>query len=226
MSWQVALLMDADTNVNVGVGLMPIWALTTEQRLAYAPEWRKSWNSMWHPEPGFTLVNTPLDDDHVSWVASLIPTIQEHHPNLFCLHLFGVNRSDRLVDAMAELGYFPATINIDKGLSFNRSHELIAKELALDASGWSLRSAWFWLEDFYSAFFHAVGSPEWHGRNFDALNDSIASGGINEIEVPYEIVIHNARNENEMVRAVLDELAGFFLHLRSQGCPVAFRIAK
>src|SRR5580698_11653422 len=115
MSWQVALLIDADTNVNVGVGLMPIWALSTEQRIAYAPEWRKSWDSMWFPEPGFTLVNTPLGYDSLRWIASLIPTVQEHHPNLFCLHLFGVNRSDRLVEAMAELGYLPATINLDGG---------------------------------------------------------------------------------------------------------------
>lgn len=59
------------------------------------------------------------------------------------------------------------------------------KELVLDGSKWNGR------DDVYDAFFKAVGAPAWHGRNLDALNDSIANGGINEIEVPYKLVIVN-----------------------------------
>src|ERR1700719_3137446 len=44
-------------------------------------------------------------------------------------------------------------------------------------------------DDVYDAFFHAVGAPDWHGRNCDALKDSIANGSINEVEVPYRLVL-------------------------------------
>jgi hypothetical protein len=37
----------------------------------------------------------------------------------------------------------------------------------------------------------ALGASEWHGRNSNALNDSIANGSINEVEVPYTLVFIN-----------------------------------
>jgi RNAse (barnase) inhibitor barstar len=59
------------------------------------------------------------------------------------------------------------------------------KELVLDGAVWTTKN------DLYDAFFRAVGAPGWHGRNFDALGDSIAAGSINEVEVPYRLVIKN-----------------------------------
>jgi len=53
-------------------------------------------------------------------------------------------------------------------------------EITLDAAGW--QSA----DDVYSAFFHAVGAPPWHGRNLDALRDSIGAGHINVIAPPID----------------------------------------
>ncbi|MFZ1157475.1 MAG: barstar family protein [Candidatus Sulfotelmatobacter sp.] len=55
----------------------------------------------------------------------------------------------------------------------------------MDAAIWNSK------DDVYDAFFSVVGAPSWHGRNFDALNDSIANGQINEVEVPYRLVIVN-----------------------------------
>ncbi|WP_172838340.1 barstar family protein [Terriglobus roseus] len=60
------------------------------------------------------------------------------------------------------------------------------RELLLDGANW------FKPDDFYDSVFAAVGAPPWHGRNFNALIDSISTGGINAIEVPYRIVIFNA----------------------------------
>jgi RNAse (barnase) inhibitor barstar len=59
------------------------------------------------------------------------------------------------------------------------------RELVLDGRGWTTD------DDVYNAFFKAVGAPVWHGRNYNALNDSIAGGDINQVEVPYRIVISN-----------------------------------
>jgi RNAse (barnase) inhibitor barstar len=226
MSWQVALVMDTATDLNVAIGEMPIWAQETPERRAYAPELRESWDSMWHPDPGFTLITGPPAVDLERSSAAMLPTIETHHPNLFCVHLFGVKKSDQLNSAMTEFGYYPAPVDWENGVSFVRPFEECAKELALDASGWDMKSDWYWMQDFYSAFFLAVGAPEWHGSNFDALDDSITGGGINKIEVPYRIVIRNAVCENEMVKSMLRELTDFVHVIHSNGCPVSLTIQE
>jgi len=42
-------------------------------------------------------------------------------------------------------------------------------------------------DDFYDMFLPQVKAPEWHGRNLDALTDSLVTGDINAIELPYTI---------------------------------------
>ena len=64
-------------------------------------------------------------------------------------------------------------------------------ELQLDGSNWKTT------DDFYDAFFRAVGAPSWHGRNFNALRDSIITGQINKIELPYTIHISGLGNATE-----------------------------
>ena len=59
------------------------------------------------------------------------------------------------------------------------------KELTLNGAEWRTR------DDVYDNFFQAVGAPDWHGRNFNALRDSITTGSINAVEVPYRVVIQN-----------------------------------
>ncbi len=224
MAWQIALVLDSQTNLNVAIGEMPIWAQATQEREAYTQDERDSWNSMWHPDPGFTLINLPLGDDAVEYAASLIPTIAEHHPSLYCVHLYGISKSARLDVAMSETGFYPAEVNRDIGLTFMRSFDQFARDLVLGASDWNLTSDWYLMNDLYSAFFAAVGAPEWHGRNFDALNDSIATGGINRIEVPYRIIIRNAPADNKMVKGVLEDFSGLIHHLQGRGCPVSFSL--
>jgi len=103
MAWQVALVLDTETDLNVAIGEMPIWAQTTPQRQSYPHEWREQWHSMWNPDPGFTLITTPIAVDLVEQAATLLPTIEMHHPNLFSIHLFGVPKGNRLDVAMAGL---------------------------------------------------------------------------------------------------------------------------
>lgn len=63
------------------------------------------------------------------------------------------------------------------------SETLSTKKIKLDARDWKVA------DDVYESFLTAVGAPRWHGRNLDALNDSIANGCINSVEIPYTIVI-------------------------------------
>lgn|ERR1700724_3855860 len=55
--------------------------------------------------------------------------------------------------------------------------------IELDAGNWST------VLDFYDALLAALGAPEWHGRNLNALVDSMILGGINAVEPPYTIRI-------------------------------------
>jgi RNAse (barnase) inhibitor barstar len=50
-------------------------------------------------------------------------------------------------------------------------------------------SAWTSALDFYEALLTTLGAPRWHGRNINALVDSMVFGGINEIMPPYVVVI-------------------------------------
>ena len=77
--------------------------------------------------------------------------------------------------------------------------------ITMDASGWTSR------DDFYDALLPALGAPDWHGRNLDALYDSIGSGGINQVEPPFRVRINGwipspAMTELlEKVRQVFDD---------------------
>ena len=55
-------------------------------------------------------------------------------------------------------------------------------------------------EDFYKMFLPQVKAPNWHGHNLDALNDSIVTSQINEIELPYTIMnINSSQSEASIV---------------------------
>ncbi len=58
----------------------------------------------------------------------------------------------------------------------------------LDASKWKTGL------DFYEDLLAALGAPRWHGRNINALIDSMIYGGINAIEPPLTIRITGTDN--------------------------------
>lgn len=42
------------------------------------------------------------------------------------------------------------------------------------------------IEDFFGKVLPQCGSPSWHGRNLDSLNDSWVTGGIDALGPPYD----------------------------------------
>jgi RNAse (barnase) inhibitor barstar len=92
------------------------------------------------------------------------------------------------------------------------------KELLLDGSGWKTA------DDVYDAFFLVVGAPVWHGRNFDALNDSIATGSINAIEVPYRIVIRNFDLISGKATGMAADFTDLILEIAARGCPLEIEL--
>jgi len=94
------------------------------------------------------------------------------------------------------------------------------KELILDASAWKTR------DDVYDSFFKAVGAPEWHGRNLDALIDSIETGRINAVEVPYRLVIKPYDSIAAGARKMTDDFVDLIREIAGRGCPVEIVVEK
>ncbi len=59
------------------------------------------------------------------------------------------------------------------------------------------------IDSLYNHLFEQLKSPPWHGRNLDALWDSISGGDINGVEPPYKVVIKN----EDQIREALVEFA-------------------
>ena len=79
---------------------------------------------------------------------------------------------------------------------------------------------WQTSDDFYDAFFDAVGAPGWHGRNLNALNDSIGAGDINRVEVPYAVRIRGVRLMGAEARQTVENFRGLVEQLRGEGVEV------
>jgi RNAse (barnase) inhibitor barstar len=88
------------------------------------------------------------------------------------------------------------------------------REIVLDGKDWAAP------DDLYDSFFRVVGSPAWHGRNFNALQDSIATGRINQIELPYVIRIKHYDLVGPGARKIAADFVQFIKELRESGCAV------
>lgn len=78
------------------------------------------------------------------------------------------------------------------------------RRIVLDASGWKGSS------DFYDALLPALGAPDWHGRNLNALLDSLSAGDINEVEPPFLVEVLNTGSLNGELKSFLREVAETF----------------
>jgi RNAse (barnase) inhibitor barstar len=97
--------------------------------------------------------------------------------------------------------------------------EVFMQDLVMDAAEWQS------VDDMYLSFFRAVGAPDWHGKNFDALRDSIAGGDINRIETPYRLVFANYRLVKSVVKRVSDDFIQLIHELATEeGVAVEIRV--
>ena len=92
------------------------------------------------------------------------------------------------------------------------------RDLILNAANWNTA------DDLHDVFFAAVGAPEWHGRNFDALSDSIVVGKINKIEVPYRLVIRNYDRVGVGAKKMTDDFIDLVRELAVHGTPVEITV--
>jgi RNAse (barnase) inhibitor barstar len=88
------------------------------------------------------------------------------------------------------------------------------REVTLDGKNWRTQ------DDVYDAIFAALQSPEWHGRNFSALRDSIAGGDVNGIDPPYHLIILNYDQIAGQARRMADDFIDLVREIAVGGCPV------
>jgi RNAse (barnase) inhibitor barstar len=91
----------------------------------------------------------------------------------------------------------------------DRASLALMKVFRLDASGW--RSP----EDFYAELLPQLGAPAWHGRNLDALADSLY-GGINEVEPPFRIEVEGVERLPTEMGDFLSKVATVFSDVRTE----------
>jgi RNAse (barnase) inhibitor barstar len=217
MAWKIAIVLDEVHKAMIRE--MPVWALETPSRREQADEIQTSVEGFWSPEPAFTLFKAGGAVGPLAILANVVETVLEHHPRATCLDLIGVAASPELTEIMLSVD-FEAAGESEDGLLFIKP---IAKvpdvpELVMDARGWK---TW---DDLYDSFFRVVGAPDWHGRNFDALNDSIVSGGINLVEVPYALVITNLDDAGAEAFVAVQEFVDFVREIGTRGCPISVAI--
>jgi len=91
---------------------------------------------------------------------------------------------------------------------------MLMMELAMDGATWNSK------DDVYGALFRVVGAPSGHGRNLDALNDSIANGQINEVEGPYRLVIVNFDLIGASAKKVASDFVDLIREIAARGIPL------
>jgi len=90
---------------------------------------------------------------------------------------------------------------------------------------------WKVVDDFYSALLAALGAPQGHGHNVNAIIDSMVWGGMNTVTPPYTIRISgieglskDVRDEIDMaVRAIADGRRDF-QRLRGDDVAIEFEL--
>lgn len=220
MAWKVAVVLDevySTRDLGMLVHQMPVWAVTTVERQTAATSIRKSAGDLWAPEPTLTLFSPGSATDKEETCLDVLGTVLEHHPGTALLDLIGISASEKLSESLQTAGFQPAESQSHEGLPFRKPISTLenVKDLTLDAQNW--RTA----DDLYVSFCEAVGAPAWHGRNFDALRDSIVTGKINQIEVPYRIHIQNYARMSRAARHLADPVINLIQRFERGGCPVS-----
>jgi RNAse (barnase) inhibitor barstar len=61
-------------------------------------------------------------------------------------------------------------------------------------------SSWKGVLDFYDALLKALGAPQEHGKNVNAVIDSVIYGGINQLKPPLTVRFHGTRGVPDDVK--------------------------
>jgi hypothetical protein len=92
-------------------------------------------------------------------------------------------------------------------------------EIALDGRDWRTEL------DFIEAVITGVDGPFWHGRNYNALYDSLVVGSINGVDGPYDFVIQPPAKATPEVKEAIAYFIQRVADWRAEGVTISARIA-
>jgi RNAse (barnase) inhibitor barstar len=93
------------------------------------------------------------------------------------------------------------------------------RPIVIDAGDWNSE------DDAFDGLLEVLGAPDWHGRNWDALNDSIVTGDINRVEPPFHLHLTGDRPLPEALREWVQDLAALIAEARAQGREISMTVA-
>lgn len=75
----------------------------------------------------------------------------------------------------------------------------------------------------YEKLLSALGAPDWHGHNLDALWDTVSGDDINSVRAPYRIDVVVMSDPSAEVEELIGRIEQLFVDARQQGSSVALR---
>jgi hypothetical protein len=93
------------------------------------------------------------------------------------------------------------------------------RTIVIDAGDWLSE------DDVFDGLLEALDSPDWHGRSWSALNDSIVTGGVNRVEPPYHLHLTGDRPLPEDLREWVQELVALIAEARARDREVSITVA-
>ena len=91
-----------------------------------------------------------------------------------------------------------------------RVHSSAMKTIPIDARSWRSPS------DFYTNVLQALEAPDWHGRNLDALYDSIVTDNINGVRAPYLVIVTGIDGISAELRRLIELFASLLEEARAE----------
>jgi RNAse (barnase) inhibitor barstar len=160
-------------------------------------------------------VRDPID------LSSLLGILEVHHPYMTRLNIMGLESSPALSANLQQSGYSGTRVMWPDTIAFKRPlpPDIDVPELHLDAANWTNE------DDVYDSLFAVLEAPAWHGRNFNALNDSIVTGDVNSVEVPYRLIIRDLHNASPAAKSFAEDLIQVITEFGDWGCPVWAQVA-
>jgi RNAse (barnase) inhibitor barstar len=223
MAWEIGLIVEPELSeamADLLARYMPIWIVDTPNNRKCAEIARRAASEIWLPDAVCTTFNSADVNARENSCLGILDMVDLHHPKMAKLNLIGVEDSEPLRRGLMEFGFVPARPTWDDSVAFRRPIATLTgvPELQLDASNWENTN------DVYQSLFDALGAPVWHGKNFDALEESIVTGNINAVEVPYKLLICGMRTTTSEVQVFVSKLVNFISDREAEGCPISIQI--
>ncbi len=74
------------------------------------------------------------------------------------------------------------------------------RSIPIDGSSWNSPV------DVYDSLLAALNAPAWHGRNLDALWDSLSGGDLNGVKAPFELAVTGSDTWPPEVAALVSKI--------------------